>query len=69
MNNTMTHAVKKMTTPTLIIGSKEMKNYALALDDYHKVNPNLEIMKITNGSLYPHMEIPEKINSIIENYL
>lgn len=69
LNNGISHAVKKTTTPTLIIGSKEMKNYAHALDDYHKVNPNIEIMKITNGSLYPHMEVPEKINSIIEDYL
>ena len=69
MNNSMTHAVKKMTTPILIIGSKEMKNYALTLDDYHKINPNLEIMKITNASLYPHMEVPEKICSIIEDYI
>ena len=68
-NNTIVHAVKSLTTPTLIIGSKEMKNYTHSLDDYHKVNPNLEITKITNGNLYPHMEIPEKIVSIIENYI
>ena len=67
LNNNIIHAVKTLTTPTLIIGSKEMKRYALSLDDYHKVNPNLEIMRITNGNLYPHMEIPEKIVSIIED--
>lgn len=69
LNNSITHAVKLLKTPTLIIGSKEMKHYALALDDYHKVNPNLEIMKITNGKLYPHIEVPEKIVSIIVEYL
>lgn len=69
LNNNMTHAIKSLSTPTLIIGSKEMKRYSLALDDYHKVNPNLEIMRITNGNLYPHMEVPEKIVSIIEDYL
>jgi len=69
LNNNMTHAIKSLSTPTLIIGSKEMKRYALALDDYHKVNPNLEIIRITNGNLYPHMEVPEKIVSIIEDYL
>lgn len=69
VNNTITHAIKKLTTPTLIIGCKEIRNYTLALDDYHKVNPNLEIVKINNGSLYPQMEIPEKISSIIEDYL
>lgn len=69
VNNSITHAIKFLTTPTLIIGSKEMKHYALVLDDYHKLNPNLEIVGITNGNLYPHMEVPEKIISIIENYL
>ena len=69
VNNTATHAVKKLTTPTLIIGCKEIKNYELALDDYHMVNPEIEILRINNGSLYPHMEIPEKITSIIEDYL
>lgn len=69
INNTATHAVKKNTTPTLIIGCKKIKNYGHTLDDYHKVNPNLEIVRINNGSLYPHMEIPEKVSSIIEDYL
>ena len=69
VNNTATHAVKKITTPTLIIGCKELKKYEHALDDYHMVNPTIEIMRINNGSLYPHMEIPEKVTSIIEDYL
>ena len=69
VNNSITHAVKTISTPTLIIGSVEMKRYALALDDYHKVNTNIDIVRITNGSLYPHMEIPEKITSLIEDYI
>ena len=69
VNNSITHALKVLSTPTLIIGSVEMKNYALTLDDYHKVNPNVDIIRINNGSLYPHMEIPEKISSLIEDYI
>lgn len=69
LNNNMNHAVKSLSTPTLIIGSKEMKHYSFVLDDYHKVNPNLDIIRITNGNLYPHMEIPDKVTSIIEEYL
>ena len=65
LNNSITHAVKSISTPTLIIGSVEMKKYALALDDYYKVNKELNIIRINNGSLYPHMEIPEKISSLI----
>lgn len=68
-NNPISHAVKKLDSPTLIIGSKERKRYSLILDDYHKLNPNLDILRITHGNLYPHMEIPEKIVSIIEDYL
>ena len=69
VNNTATHAVKKLTTPTLIIGCKELRKYEHALDDYHMVNPKIEIIRINNGSLYPHMEIPEKMTNIIEDYL
>lgn len=69
LNNNISHAVKKLTTPTLIIGSNNVRGNALTLDDYHKVNPELEILRINNGSLYPHMEVPEKISSIIKDYL
>lgn len=69
VNNSISHAVKTITTPLLIIGSVEMKHYELALDDYHKVNPNLDIIRINNGSLYPHMEIPEKLNTLINEFI
>lgn len=69
VNNSITHAVKSLSTPTLIIGSVEMNRYSLTLDDYHKVNPDLDIIRINNESLYPHMEIPEKINSIIDDFI
>lgn len=69
LNNTITHAVKELKTPTLIIGSKELKGYTQVLDYYHLVNPNLNIIRINNGSLCPHMEIPEKITSIIEDFM
>lgn len=69
LNNGISHALKDLSTPTLIIGSKEMKRYALVLDDYHKTNKNIEIVKLTNGNLYPHMEIPEKVSSVIKNYI
>ena len=69
LNNGAMHAVKNLTTPTLIIGSKEINKYALALDDYHKLNQNIDIKKITNGNLYPHMEVPDKVYTLIENYI
>jgi pimeloyl-ACP methyl ester carboxylesterase len=69
VNNSITHALKSLSTPTLIIGSVEINKYTLALDDYHKVNNALDIIRINNGSLYPHMEIPEKITSLIEEFI
>ena len=69
VNNNISHAVKAITIPTLIIGSIEMKQYALALDDYHKLNQSIDIVRINNGSLYPHMEIPEKISSLIKDFI
>ena len=69
VNNSITHALKSISTPTLIIGSVEMKHYSLTLDDYHKVNSNLDIIRVNNGSLYPHIEIPEKITSIINDFI
>lgn len=69
LNNGAVHAVKTLNTPTLIVGSKEMSKYTLVLDDYHKLNNSIEIVKLTNGNLYPHMEVPEKVYSVIENYI
>lgn len=69
LNNGITHAVKSLSTPTLIIGSREMKNSELILGDYHRVNAAIDIKRVTHGNLYPHMEVPEKITSIIEEYL
>ena len=69
MNNNITHAVKSLTTPTLIIGSKELKNNTLVMDDYYRVNPSIDFNRIAHGNLYPHMEVPEKISTIIEDYL
>ena len=69
VNNSISHALKSISTPTLLIGSVEIKKYALALDDYHKVNNVLDIIRINNGSPYPHMEIPEKITTLIEDYI
>lgn len=68
LNNGIVHALKKLSTPTLIIGSKELNGYEQTLDDYHLVNPNINITRINNGSICPHLEIPEKIASIIENF-
>ena len=69
LNNNISHALKKLTTPTRIIGSNHLKGNTHVLDDYHKLNSNLDIVRITNGSLYPQMEIPEKTTSLINDFI
>ena len=69
LNNDIAHALKKLSTPTLIIGSNNIKGTTHKLDDYYKLNPKLNIVRIMNGSLYPHMEIPEKTMNLINNFL
>ena len=69
LNNNISHALKKMSTPTLIIGSNNIKGTTHKLDDYHKLNPNLNIVRIMNGNLYPHLEIPEKTSQLINDFL
>ena len=69
LNNNIAHALKKLDTPTLIIGSNNIKGTTHKLDDYYKLNPKLNIVRIMNGCLYPHMEIPEKTSTLIHNFL
>lgn len=69
LNNNITHALKKTDVPTLLIGSDTIKGTTHKLDDYHKINSKLEIVRIMNGNLYPHMEIPEKTASLIHDFL
>ena len=69
LNNNISHALKKMSTPTLIIGSNNIKGTTHKLDDYYKLNPNLTILRIMNGNLYPHLEIPEKTVTLINNFI
>ena len=69
LNNSAAHAVKNISTPTLIIGSRELNNYNSDLDDYDKLNENITITKLTNGNLYPHLEIPDKIYTVIKDFI
>ena len=69
LNNNIFHALKKLSTPTLIIGSNNIKGTTHKLDDYHKLNQNLNIVRIMNGNLYPHLEIPEKTVQLIKDFL
>jgi pimeloyl-ACP methyl ester carboxylesterase len=69
MNISIRHALKKIDKPVYLIGSRDLKNNFHTLDEYRKLNKNFEITMLSNGNLYPQLEIPEKIYAVINGYL
>lgn len=69
MNISIKHALKKIDKPVYLIGSRDLKNNIHTLDEYRKSNGNFEITMLSNGNLYPQLEIPEKIYAVINSYL
>lgn len=67
INNNINHALKKLKTELLIIANNYKNNNAQVLNDYHKMNKTINIIRLSDESLYPHMDRPEKISKIIEN--
>ena len=64
-----TKAQNKIDKPVYIIGSRNLKGNVSTLDLYHKMNTQFEITHISNGNLYPQMEVPEKVSSIINSII
>ncbi len=69
MNTNIVQAVKNLDHPVYLIGSRGRKNNSAIFDEYQNLNPNFESTMLTNGSLYPQLEIPEKISAVFTNYL
>lgn len=69
VNINIKNAVKKVDTPLYIIGSRNLKGNIDTMDNYHKLNPNIEITHISHGNLYPQLESPEKIATVIKQIL
>lgn len=62
-------ALKKVKNKTYIIGSTDIKNNLNTLEEYHKLNSNIQVIHISNCKLYPQLENPAKVNQIIEHVL
>lgn len=62
-------ALKKLKNKTCIIGSTDIKNNLNTLEEYHKLNSNIQVIHVSNCKLYPQLENPAKINQIIEHIL
>lgn len=69
VNMNIKYAVKKIDKPVYIIGSRNLRGNRENLDLYHKMNNSFEITHVSNGNLYPQMEVPEKITSIIKGII
>ena len=69
MNVDIRNAVKKVDNPVLLIVSSEIKNNYKTIQDYKKLNKNIDVTYLSNCKLYPQLEIPEKIYRVIENTL
>ena len=69
MNTNIVHAVKSLNHPIYLIGSNGRNNNIFIFDEYQKLNPNFESTMLSNGSLYPQLEIPDKVFAVLNNYL
>lgn len=69
MNINIVHAIKSLNHPIYLIGSKGRSNNISIFDEYQKLNPNFESTMLSNGSLYPQLEIPDKVFAVLNNYL
>ena len=69
MNIRVENAIKKLDKPVYLIGSRDLTNNLRTLDEYRKLNKNIEITLLSNGNLYPQLEIPEKVCAVIKGYL
>lgn len=69
ININIKNAVKKIQKPVYIISSTDIKNNFDLVNQYHKLNSNIEIINISNSKLLPQLETPEKVISIFNKIL
>ena len=48
-----------------LCGDSEIKNNYKTIQDYKKLNKNIDVTYLSNCKLYPQLEIPEKIYRVI----
>ena len=69
VNINIKHAVKKLDKNAHLIISRDVKNNISLADEYYRTNKNISITNISNGGLYPQLEIPERILNIIKSII
>lgn len=66
VNINIAHALKKIDKPVYLIGSRGIKNNIHILEEYRKLNSKFEIYMTSNSNLYPQLEAPENIATLIK---
>ena len=69
MNVDIRNAVKAIDNPVLLLVSSEIKCNYKTVQEYKKINENIDVTYLSNCKLYPQLELPEKTCQIIENAL
>ena len=67
LNTNLLHADHQIDKPIYIIGSKDLRNNTKTLGEYQDANEHFEIITLTNSNLYPQLEIPDRICTIVEH--
>jgi hypothetical protein len=66
LNINIANALKKIDKPIYLIGSRGVKNNIYILEEYRRLNSNFEIYMTSNSNLYPQLEAPENVATLIK---
>lgn len=69
VNINIKDAIRDIDQPAYIIGSRDLKNSIHTVEEYRKLNKHFEIHMLSQSGLYPQLEIPDKVSSMIHECL
>lgn len=69
ININISHALKEQKSPLYILQSRSIKNSTQIIEEYTQLNPNIEFITLSNCSLLPQLETPDKLHSCINTIL
>ncbi len=69
LNIDISHALKKLSVPTLIIGGENMENSDQICKEWKNNNDLIKAVSIKHTRMLPHLEEPEEVNEQIKLFL
>lgn len=66
VNINIARVLKNIDKPVYLIGSRGIKNNIHILEEYRKRNSKFEIYMTSNSNLYPQLESPENITTLLK---